>query len=842
MMTNERLSTLQQANPDQLLEHIDFYRTDVARKLDPDQKTNLGQFMTPAKIAKFMASLFNTKQIRAIRLLDPGGGVGSLTAAFVEEFCKRPNKPDRIAVHTFEMDPMLFDYLKSSLSECENVASAKGVKFGYDMLRQDFITYGYQKLQDELFNKEINERYTHVIMNPPYRKIRTDSKHRSMLNAVGIVTSNLYTAFLALAVKLIQPGGELVAITPRSFCNGPYFKPFRKLLLNEMSFQDIHLFQARDRAFREESVLQENIIFHAVKQKDQKEVCISTSVGPEFENRSIRKVGHIQTVHPKDPNLLVHIATNELDQHVIDRINCFDHSLADLGISVSTGRVVDFRAEEHLRKHRENNTVPLIYPAHFEDGFIRWPKDDIRKCNAFVHTQETQDFLFPEGYYVSVKRFSPKEEYHRISPALYDPTRIKSAYVAFENHLNVFHRHNQGLPMSIAKGLVIYLNSSLLDIYFRHFNGHTQVNATDLRLIRYPSRETLEKWGSKFFSSLPKQDKIDELIENEVCRMAKINSPNPVKAKQKIDEALLILKALGFPRGQQNERSALTLLAIVNLKPKVRWSKAQAHLIGITPIMDFCKEHYGRDYAPNTRETFRRQTMHQFVAAGLAIENPDKPDRPINSPRWCYQIEPTALALIKTFGTKNWHVNLAEYLKTVDTLKKRYARERKMKMIPVTFSNSEKILLTPGKHNELIRDIIDEFAPRFAPGGKVIYVGDTGDKWAYFDKEGLYQLGLEVDTHGKMPDVVIYYPKNDWIILIEAVTSHGPVDGKRREELANLFSGAKGKLVYITAFPTRSVMTSYLAEISWATEVWVAEAPAHLIHFNGIRFLGPYDS
>ena len=841
-MKNKGLSTLNNCKPTQLLEQIDFYRTFASKKLDADQKSSMGQFMTPAPIANFMASLFNTKKRDNIRLLDPGAGVGSLTAAFIEEFCNRPSKADKIVVYTFETDPLLFDYLNSTLSECEKVTSTHGVKFGYDMLRQDFIAYGYNKLQNQLFSKEQTEQYTHVIMNPPYRKIKSDSRHRSMLSSVGIETSNLYTGFLSLAIKLIQPGGELVAITPRSFCNGPYFKPFRKLLLNEMFFQDIHIFEARDRAFLEENVLQENIIFHAVKKKCPKKVCISTSVGPDFEHKSIRKVQHNQIVNPEDPELFIHLSTNELDQYVIERINCYKHSLDDLGINVSTGRVVEFRAEEYMRKHPGKNTVPLIYPAHFEDNFISWPKEGIRKANAFIHNQRTQSFLLPEGYYVTVKRFSPKEEYHRISPALYDPTRIKSPYVAFENHLNVFHCHNQGLPKNIARGLIIYLNSSLLDIYFRHFNGNTQVNATDLRMIRYPSRQILEKWGHQYFESIPKQDKIDEMLENEVHRMAKIKSPDPVKAKNKIGQALKILKALGFPRGQQNERSALTLLALVHLKPENKWEEAKAHLIGITPIMDFCKEFYGRDYAPNTRETFRRQTMHQFVAAGLAIENPDKPDRPINSPKWCYQIETNALVLIKTFGKKKWVQSLKNHLKNIDTLKERYARERKMEMIPVTFSDNKKISLTPGKHNELIRDIIVEFSPRFAPGGKVIYVGDTGDKWGYFNQEGLKELGVEIDSHGKMPDVVIYYPKKDWIFLVEAVTSHGPVDGKRREELSHLFRSVKGKLVYVTAFPNRSIMASYLGVISWETEVWVAEAPTHLIHFNGIHFLGPYDS
>jgi hypothetical protein len=307
-----------------------------------------------------------------------------------------------------------------------------------------------------------------------------------------------------------------------------------------------------------------------------------------------------------------------------------------------------------------------------------------------------------------------------------------------------------------------------------------------------------------------------------------------------IKGALQVLEALGLPRQQRNERSALCLLALLNLTPEKMWAQAENTLIGITPMMEFSRKYYGKDYAPNTRETFRRQTIHQFVQAGIAVMNPDKPDRPVNSPKTVYQISPETLALLKTFGAKKWEPSLKHYLSTNKTLSQIYAKERMQKLIPVLIAPGKEIKISPGEHSELIKAVVEDFAPRFAPGAVLVYVGDTGEKWGYFDKKLLAKLGVTVDSHGKMPDVVLYYPKKDWLLLVESVTSHGPVDAKRHEELARLFAGATAGLVYVTAFPSRSVMTKYLGEIAWETEVWVADAPSHLIHFNGPRFLGPY--
>lgn len=309
---------------------------------------------------------------------------------------------------------------------------------------------------------------------------------------------------------------------------------------------------------------------------------------------------------------------------------------------------------------------------------------------------------------------------------------------------------------------------------------------------------------------------------------------------EKIAEAQAIIQALGLPRGQQNERSALTLLALLDLRPEGSWQDLRRPLMGITPIMEFCREHYEREYAPNTRETFRRQTMHQFVDAGLALYNPDDPARPVNSPKACYQISPAAFAVIQTYGTGGWETALARYLGERETLADRYAQHRDMQMIPVQIAAGTEIILTPGAHSELIRQVIEEFAPRFAPGSELIYVGDTGDKIGYFQERRLAALGVSVDQHGKMPDVVLYYAAKDWLLLVEAVTSHGPVDAKRHNELVELFADATPGLVYVTAFPNRGVMSGYLGAISWETEVWCADSPTHLIHFDGEQFLGPY--
>jgi len=323
--------------------------------------------------------------------------------------------------------------------------------------------------------------------------------------------------------------------------------------------------------------------------------------------------------------------------------------------------------------------------------------------------------------------------------------------------------------------------------------------------------------------------------------MAKTKQSALVAAREaKLRDAMEILRALGFTARQSNEVAGYTLLAMLDLKPSQLWSEAAEPLRGITPIIDFVAEAYGVRYAPNTRETIRDEAVKYFVEAGMLIRNPDDPSRPTNSGKTVYQTEPNALELFRAFGTPEWSGKLKSYLAARDRIRKGLLRERKLTRIPVNLPSGETVTISPGGQNPLIKTVIEEFCPCFVPGGTVIYIGDAEDKFLHLDADYLQRLGVGIPAPAKMPDVVVHDTKRNWLLLIEAVTSAGPVDGKRRRELKELFAGCKAGLVFVTAFSTRDVMRSFLTQISWETEVWVAENPEHLIHFNGERFLGPY--
>ena len=261
---------------------------------------------------------------------------------------------------------------------------------------------------------------------------------------------------------------------------------------------------------------------------------------------------------------------------------------------------------------------------------------------------------------------------------------------------------------------------------------------------------------------------------------------------------------------------------------------------GITPIIDFVAEAYGVRYAPNTRETIRDDAVKFFLEAGLLLRNPDDPNRPTNSGKTVYQIEPTALLMLRKVGTAQWTSALKTYLASRETIKNEIARHRTLARVPVTLPNGSQVALSPGGQNPLIKAIIEHFCPAFAPGSVVIYIGDTENKFVHLEAEHLAKLGVSLDSAAKIPDVIVHYTAKNWLLLIEAVTSAGPVDGKRRKELKGLFAGCKAGLVFVTAFENRRTLQSFIGQIAWESEVWIAEDPDHMIHFNGERFLGPF--
>jgi adenine-specific DNA-methyltransferase len=478
-------------------------------------KRELGQFLTPAPIADFMASFFE-KPKSEWRILDAGAGAGALSKALITNISSTTCPPSSIKVTAYEIDSSLLPTLKLEYCQLQKECDRHGISFSATILNADFVECATESLSRTLFTTD-SQRFNAAILNPPYRKINSNSRTRSLLRGVGIETSNLYAAFLALAIRLLSQSGELVAITPRSFCNGPYFRPFRKQFLESMALRRIHVFDSRSAAFSRDSVLQENVIVHAIKTSTKpRSIAVSSSSGEPGAPEQCRKCAYRDVVVPNDPDAFIHLVVDDEEMGLRNQIAQLKSSLSELELEVSTGRVVDFRAAQFLRSNRESDTVPLIRPCHFDGLVASWPASKERKPCAIVATEQTKSLLVPRGYYVLVKRFSAKEEKKRIVACVYDPQRIRSKVVGFENHLNYFHAHGKGFDPEVAIGLAGYLNSTSVDRYFRHFSGHTQVNATDLRSIPYPKRNEIVAIGKKLTTSCPSQSELDQIVCSEV--------------------------------------------------------------------------------------------------------------------------------------------------------------------------------------------------------------------------------------------------------------------------------------------------------------------------------------
>ena len=467
------------------LPEADAVRRRVSPCIAPERKSALGQFMTPSSIARFMASLFGVDGSSACRLLDAGAGMGALSCAFLDRWLANGFPSDQLDLLAVEVDGALQKHLAANLS-----GYARSAPLRVEVVEADFIEWAVNALQ---FGS--GRRFTHAILNPPYKKSATDSRHRQLMRQAGIETVNMYSGFMALALSLLEPGGQLVAIVPRSFCNGPYYRPFRDFVIAHAAIRRIHLFASRNKAFKDDGVLQENVIILLQRGARQGDVVVSTSTDDGFADL----VEHVHPFHrivfPGDSERFIHVPTSP-GRGAIELAPSIRYSLDDLGVKVSTGPVVDFRLRGHLRAMPTRSTVPLLYPGHFVDGCIEWPQRNAKKPNAIERNPETEKWLYPNGSYCVVRRFSSKEERRRIVASVVDPAAFGDApMLGFENHLNVFHDGKQGLSKALASGLAAFLNTTAVDETFRRFNGHTQVNATDLRQMKYPSRVALAALG-----------------------------------------------------------------------------------------------------------------------------------------------------------------------------------------------------------------------------------------------------------------------------------------------------------------------------------------------------------
>ncbi|MDA1316231.1 MAG: N-6 DNA methylase, partial [Acidobacteria bacterium] len=482
---------------------------------DAQHQKDFGQFLTPPHVADLMAGMFQSRA-RRIRLLDAGAGMAILSAAFVRRQLMRDTPPAHIEVTAYELDQALITGIEKTFEACRAACEARGVEFSATVRNADFLAEGAEMLRDDFFSVT-PQTFDAAIVNPPYGKLSTTSAAYRQLRSVNAETTNLYTAFLNLIIGLLKPGGELVAITPRSFCNGPYFKPFRQNLLRQMSFRDIHVFDSRSAAFKHDKVLQENIILHAVKDtKVPRTIRVSQSGGADGDAVRTRVLPANEVASPDDPEAFIHIPTSDLHLAAREQVCGLDATLATLGLTVSTGRVVDFRAREHIRQEPSKSTAPLIYPCHFQGLFVKWPKLPAKKPNAIETNSDTASLLVPAGVYVLTKRFTSKEERRRVVACIYAPDRVAPGPVGFENHVNYIHANGRGLDLVTAKGLWGFLNSSALDLYFRQFNGHTQVNATDLRNVRFPTAAQLGGIGGRIGDEPLQQEQIDQIVTEEL--------------------------------------------------------------------------------------------------------------------------------------------------------------------------------------------------------------------------------------------------------------------------------------------------------------------------------------
>ena len=766
-----------------------------------------GQFLTPPNIARYMA-----KQLGAMKsgdvLLDPAIGSGVLVCAVIERLISE-NPPDNLFIEAYETDGELYETAIQILTIASTKAKTFGLKIQWQGHQEDFVLACLPEAQPALFAQHQTRRmvFDSIISNPPYFKLNSDDKRVKAVSGKLNGHTNIYTLFMALSTKLLALQGKACFIVPRSFCSGIYFSDFRRDLLRDVTPLAVHLFQARDDLFKSDEVLQENVIFTFEKPPESKTprywagvVKISTA-GDEsdLEGTTIsRPVSFQHFLGQRQECFFFRLPTGILDEQVLDAVDRWDDTLERYGLQVSTGRVVPFRATKFL-KDRVNgeSTVPLLWMQHVKPYKVEYPLEHFDKPQAI--TIEDPTLLVPNANYVLLRRFSAKEDRRRLIAAPLQADQFAFSQIGFENHLNFIYRKNGALSSAETIGLSALLNSAIVDRYFRIVNGNTQVNAAELRALPLPPWEVLQRIGEKVQSS-PKltADQVDNIVFSTLWEMHLLPEEFPIIQETritmgKIEQAQEILESLGLPSAQQNEMSALTLLVLAQLSEKTLWKESKTRSLRVHDILIEIKQRYGREYAENTRETIRRYVLHQFEQAGIVIRNLDNPELATNSPLTHYILSDVVVEALQAYGSSKWKARLQTFLSQRGTLLEIYQKTREQSKVALQVADGKVYKLSPGKHNKLQAAIIKEFGPRFAPGAKLLYLGDTASKTLLFEKAVFTELRVPVTDHGKLPDIVFFDENKNWIFLVEAVTSHGPVSPKRQFELEELFKNCKAQ-------------------------------------------------
>lgn len=477
------------------------------------KKEQFEQYFTSKETALYMARLIKPSRKKSLKILDPGAGIGILGVSLLNVILNEWKvKPKNIEIVAYEIDETLNGFIKENYKYSKKKLREAGVNFKYKIVNVNFMEEGHKNSSVDI-----------VIQNPPYKKIDSNSKIKKQLIEQDVAASNQYAAFVLIAMNLLKARGSLVAITPRSFCNGKYFTDFRTALFKLGTFKAIHLYESRKALFRDDYVLQENIVYHLVKKipNNQDKVAIYHSDDEQMTEVKKYEVDYAELIHPDDKEKVIRILKDERDKEIVRKIKKFKCTLEDLNISISTGPFVDFREEKIFKdKNSEQEFLPYIFPEHFnlDRKSIKWPVQPVKKFNYVAVNESNYAKFRPSGTYVLVKRITAKEEQRRIIATVLngksEPNLNKYDYLAFDNKINYFHIDKKGISDNIAYGLCLYLNSTLVDLYFRLFSGHTQVNVSDLKNLLYPSIEQLNALGKEYNSGEASQENIDSWLSN----------------------------------------------------------------------------------------------------------------------------------------------------------------------------------------------------------------------------------------------------------------------------------------------------------------------------------------
>lgn len=509
-----------------LTDYAELLAGEAIQKSDLEERKHRGQFFTSKQISIFMAGMFDIKKT-SFNILDPGAGIGILSAAFCERILSL-EKSCTVSLDVYETDIKLIPYLNKLLQKCKLILAGYGHTLTYNVINKDFILENPNYLNKKTLFGMADQPvyYDYVISNPPYYKLNKNSPQSRIMNDLVSGQPNIYSFFMTLSLEMLKEDGQMVFITPRSFCSGLYFKRFRKWLIEHSNINNMHIFESRSDVFKKEDVLQENIIIRLTPKKENQKhtlAVITKSKDSSFCDLTELKIDYEDIFHRENGDIFIKVPSSEVDINIQHVVNSWKNTLKSFGLKVSTGPVVSFRATKYLLAELkdDNAATPLLWMHNIQGMDVDWPVYKNKKEQAIVANNGSQTLLLPTRNYVLVKRFSSKEQKKRMHAGVLLKSKFKFERVGIENHLNYIYKFKGSLSVEEVYGIAGLLNTSIVDIFFRMLNGSTQVNAVDIENLPLPSFEKIQEIGKAILDSKPL---IGLALDALVVKILKIDS------------------------------------------------------------------------------------------------------------------------------------------------------------------------------------------------------------------------------------------------------------------------------------------------------------------------------